>query len=166
MTEKKHTIVPFNKFSSYTRLVRVMAWTLRFIRNTRRQEPNFSTYLTGPEVLKAEQYLLKASQSQDFEEALAVLTSTKKTLPRASNLNHLFPLVDDDGIIRAGGRIKNSTVTWDQKHPVILRGKHPLTKLMIRSEHTRLLHAGPTLTFTSLSRKFQAQSCQDSDQAV
>ena len=154
VTEKKHTIVPFNKFSSYTRLVRVMAWTLRFIRNTRRKEPNFSTYLTGPEVLKAEQYLLKASQSQDFEEELAVLTYTKKTLPRASNLNYLFPFVDDDGIIRAGGRIKNSTVTWDQKHPVILRGKHPLTKLMIRSEHTRLLHAGPTLTFTSLSRKF------------
>ena len=39
-------------------------------------------------------------------------------------------------------------------HPVILSGKHPLTKLMIQTEHIRLLHAGPTLLTSSLSRRY------------
>jgi hypothetical protein len=153
VTENRHPLIPFNKFSCYTRLTRVIAWMLRFIQNTRKQEPNCLHFLSGAEIQRAEQYLLKTSQTQVFEEELAVLKSEKK-LPKASNLNHLFPFVDDAGIIRAGGRIKNSKVAYDQKHPVILHGKHPLTKLMIQWEHTRLLHAGPTLTFTSLSGKF------------
>ena len=39
-------------------------------------------------------------------------------------------------------------------HPVILSGKHILTKLIIRFEHTRLLHAGITLLSSSLNGKY------------
>ena len=39
-------------------------------------------------------------------------------------------------------------------HPLILYGKHPLTKSIIQSEHTRLLHAGPTYLHSSLSRQY------------
>ena len=37
---------------------------------------------------------------------------------------------------------------------MILHGNHHLTKLLVRSEHIRLLHAGPTLVLSSLSRRF------------
>ena len=37
---------------------------------------------------------------------------------------------------------------------MILDGKHPITKLIIRSEHLRLMHAGPTLLLSSLNRKY------------
>lgn len=36
----------------------------------------------------------------------------------------------------------------------IVRGKHNVTKLIIVSEHVCLLHAGPTLVNSSLSRRF------------
>ena len=39
-------------------------------------------------------------------------------------------------------------------HPALLHGKHPLTHLIIRDEHLRLLHAGPTLLTASLSRRY------------
>lgn len=42
--------------------------------------------------------------------------------------------------------------SYSRQHPIILHSKHPLTKLLIHSEHLRPLHSGPTLLSTSLSR--------------
>ena len=53
-----------------------------------------------------------------------------------------------------GGRESNLALAYSQKHPIILHGNHHLTKLLVRLEHIRLLHAGPTLVFSSLSRRF------------
>ena len=39
-------------------------------------------------------------------------------------------------------------------HPVILHGKHSITKLLVKTEHVRLLHAGPTLLSASIGRRF------------
>ena len=39
-------------------------------------------------------------------------------------------------------------------HPVILHGRHPLTKPIVHSEHLRMLHAGPTLLSSALTRRF------------
>ncbi len=50
--------------------------------------------------------------------------------------------------------MRNSKVEYSQRHPAILHGQHPLTKLIVRSEHARLLHAGPTLVSSSLNRRF------------
>ena len=38
---------------------------------------------------------------------------------------------------------------YDKRHPFIMPGKHPLTKMLIEYEHARLLHAGPTLVAAS-----------------
>ena len=48
-------LIPFNKFSSYNKLVRVMAWILRFAHNINPQrEIKYSGHLTVPELQKAE----------------------------------------------------------------------------------------------------------------
>ena len=49
---------------------------------------------------------------------------------------------------------QESKLAYCMMHPVILSGKHPLTKLMIQTEHVRLLHAGPTLLMSSLNRRY------------
>ena len=38
-------------------------------------------------------------------------------------------------------KLINSKLSFSQSHPVILEGKHSVTKLLIRSEHIRLMHA-------------------------
>lgn len=40
-------------------------------------------------------------------------------------------------------------------HPIILHADHQITKLLIRAEHARLLHAGPTLTMNSMGLRFR-----------
>ena len=50
-------------------------------------------------------------------------------LPLNSKLLSLSPLLDDHGILRVGGRQQNAKFSYNCKHPVIIHGKHPLTKL-------------------------------------
>ena len=76
--------------------------------------------------------------------------SSNSVLPSESCLS-LHPFLDSSGILRDGGRQQNSRLSYASLHPVILHGKHPITKLIIRAEHLRLLHAGPTLLTLSSS---------------
>ena len=48
----------------------------------------------------------------------------------------------------------------------ILHGKHPITKLIISSEHTRLLHAGPTLVMASLCRHYHIVGCRKAIRSI
>ncbi len=75
-------------------------------------------------------------------------------LPHKSQLVNVRPFLDSDGIMRVSGRNQRSQLAYSAMHPVILSGKHPITRLIIRSEHIRLLHAGPTLLNSSLNCKY------------
>ena len=78
-----------------------------------------------------------------------------RSLPKTSRLLPFRPIWDKErSIVRVGGRMSNSTLSYSQSHPVILDGKHPITKLIIHSEHLRLMHAGPTLLLSSLNQRF------------
>ena len=159
--EPAQPIVPLTQYSSYTRLQRVVAWIFRFIRNCRSPKCDDtvtttaarSHCLTVSELSEAEKYLLKLSQASHFPKEITLLKS-KGQLPAHSSLLPLHPFVDSDGILRVGGRETNSNLAYSQMHPIIIHGKHLLTRMIIRREHLRLLHAGPTPVSSSLSRQF------------
>lgn len=150
-------LIPLDRFSSYTHLKRVTAWVMRFIGNCRaaanKQQKTSQPHLNVPELQKAEFYWLAVAQEQHFAKEIADLHKGGQ-LHKASPLIPLRPFLDDDGLIRVGGREQNSNRAYFSQHPVILHGSHPLTHLIIRSEHRRLLHAGPTLLLCSLNRRF------------
>ena len=145
-------IIPTNQFSNFTRLKRVTAWILRFISNLRTtvSQRCFSPHLIVPELNSAEGYWLTVTK---------FLNDTIKkglSLSKASKLLPFRPIWDKEySVVRVGGRISNSTLSYSQLHPVILDGKHPITKLIIHSEHLRLMHAGPILLLSSLNRRFR-----------
>lgn len=56
--------------------------------------------------------------------------------------------------LRVGGRLTNAPVPYNQKHPMILPYKHPLTTLIVTYEHHRLLHAGCQHTLSSIRTRF------------
>ena len=129
------------------------AWILRFVHNCRNRAEKKSSSLSVWELRAAERYWIKIIQDTHF---LEEITSLKKQIPlhSSSPLLSLHPFVDSSGLLRVGGRRKLSMSPYHSKHPIILAGKHPLTRLIIRTEHLRLLHAGPTLLASSLSRQY------------
>ncbi len=144
-------IIPLDRYSSFNQLKRVTAWALRFLKNCRERSNRLSSPLSAEELHKAECYWIQIIQHSHFENEIQAL-SKKCSLSSSSPLLSLHPFIDSSNVLRVGGRRQLSKSLYGSRHPVILHGKHPLTRLIIRSEHTRLLHAGPTLLAASLTR--------------
>ena len=97
--------------------------------------------------------MIAVVQRQHFTEEIKALKK-QSALSSSSSLLSLHPILDSNDLLRVGGRQQNSKLLYSKQHPLILLGKHPVTKLIILTEHKRLLHAGPTLLSSSLSRRY------------
>ena len=149
-------IFPVDRCSSFTRLQRVTAWILRFVSNCgalKRGSPRVSGPISTRELEQATMYWVSISQATHFTSVREVLKSNT-SLHKSSPLLSLNPFLDGNNLLRVGGRQRNSQLPYGQRHPLILHAKHAVTKLLIRTEHLRLLHAGPLLTAASLGRRF------------
>ena len=155
-------LFPLDRYSSFTRITRITAWIQRFVANCRaRKQGNCrnTASLNVQEINAAKSYWILTSQRASFAEEVQAMTKGRK-IPKSSPLLTLHPFLDSAGILRVGGRESNSQLCYLSKHPVILDGKHSLTRLVVRSEHLRLLHAGPTLLAASLCRRFHIIRCR------
>ena len=149
-------VFPMDRFSSFSRLKRVTAWMIRFVSNCRARQRNLSRVsgqLTLNELRKAVSYWVCISQAAHFKTEVKALESGT-SLPRSCSLISLNVFLDEDGLLRVGGRQQNSRLSYDGQHPIILHGTHPVSKLLIHVEHLHLLHAGPLLVSASLGRRF------------
>ena len=124
-----------------------------------------SPHLTTEELIKADNYWISLSQKDHFFLEIESLKNNSIT-SESSPLFMLHPFVDSNGIVRVGGRIQNAGIPYNSRHPIILHGKHSLTKLIIYLEHLRLLHAGPTLIMTSLCRHYHIIGCRKAVRSV
>lgn len=155
LTTTTNELPLLEKTSSYTRLRRITAWMRRFCNNCRAssREESFKTgALTTAELFAAEDLWLSLVQRTTFPDEIGTLRMGRQIT--GGPLLALHPFLDSNGLMRVGGRLTHSTEPYAKIHPVIIPGKNTLTKLIIRTEHQRLLHAGPTLVAASLSRRF------------
>ncbi len=146
-------VISLDRYSRFHQLKRVTAWALRFVKNCRERssQNRLSTPLTAEELNRAECYWLRMIQQSHFENEMQAL-SKGCLLSTSSPLLSLHPFIDSSNLLRVSGRRQLCESPYESRHPIILHGRHPLTRLIIRSEHARLLHAGPTLLNASLTR--------------
>ncbi|XP_054709076.1 sodium/hydrogen exchanger 3-like [Uloborus diversus] len=71
-----------------------------------------------------------------------------------SKLKFLNPFIDQEGLIRVGGRLSHSDVNFNQKHPIILPAGNKLTKLIFQYYHKRDLHVGPQALLNTIRLKY------------
>jgi len=136
-----------DKFASYSRLLRMVAYCLRFLPNRK----NVGS-LTATEIAEAEIRVLKILQGSRFAEEIKKLKN--KTSVNKSTLANLNPFLDEYGLVRVGGRLQNSQLSFSQKHPVILPNRHPLTDRIIREIHEKHHHTGIQATLYILRQRF------------
>jgi hypothetical protein len=123
---------------------------LRFVKNVR--SPTSASLVRHPsltvaELVAAENYLVSIIQEESFPEEFDLLRG-KLPLPKSSRLLPLRPFFDESqSILRVGGRLCHSKLCYSKMHPIILHGVHPVTKLIVETEHLRLMHACPSRRF-------------------
>lgn len=145
----------YDRYSSLTKLIRVVAYCKRFIRNT------LSKYVDkyyGP--IQANEYdvaticIIKQVQAVCFDREISDLQNSR-VVHCKSPLRHLKPFIDENNLIRVGGRLKHaSTLDVFQRHPIVLPSKCNFTKLIFLREHEILLHGGPQAMLASVRLKY------------
>lgn len=142
-----------HKHSNYSRLLHTVAYLNRFIFNCKNKHDKITGHLTQEEIQSSLLTILKHCQSKMFAEEYSLLLAGKP-LPTKNRLLSLSPFLDSNNIIRVGGRLDNSPYTYDHKHPVLLCSKHHITKLIFRTQHLKLLHAGPLCLLANIRQTY------------
>nr|CAH7752205.1 unnamed protein product [Callosobruchus chinensis] len=79
------------------------------------------------------------AQRECFSQEISDLLSKNK-ISKKSKLLMLNPFLDENNVLRVGGRLENSMYSYDKKHPIILSSKHHLSKLIFEREHLKFYH--------------------------
>ena len=92
--------------------------------------------------------------SKDSRETI-VLYFTEKSSTRFGKTKRRFykldPVFDEKGIIRAEGRLNESNLPIEMKHPVLLPSEHYIVYLFALYHHRDLLHQGYRVVLANLS---------------
>lgn len=154
VTSIPHTWFPFERFSNWNKLKRAFAYVLRFVKNCKAKPDSRNLlHLTVDELNESSIKLIKIAQQESFREDYITLQK-KGQLSSNSKILSLHPFIDEQGILRVGGRLTNSEYPYSKKFPILLLPGHHITKLIFENEHQRLLHAGPQLLLSSIRDTF------------
>ena len=156
----------FERFSSWLQLKRIVAWIIGYknlLRNAvekRKQGEqlqflckNKASPLSVKEMEDSEREIIKAVQIHSFHEELMSLKTGHSAVKKSSRITKLDPVLVD-GVIRVGGRLQNSPINQESKHPVILPKDHHISTLIIRHHHLVCGHCGPEHTLSLLREKY------------
>ena len=156
-----------SRYSSWDSLRKAIAWLVRFKKylvGLLNKDPDSIPKgpLTVREVVAAESVIIKAVQHNSFPAELAAvgqeaLENQKKCVARSSPIRNLNPFVAEE-ILRVGGRLENSPVSFQTKHPVILPSKHHVTNLIIQNCHRQQGHCGPSQVLAFIRERFHELS--------
>ena len=138
------------KFSSFVTIQRILAYVFRFIFNLKNKVKKHTintNSLNSLELHNSLCFLVYFTQQTYFVDELNNKEFSKP-------LKKLNVFIDDNRLLRVGGRLKFSNLSFDAKHPFLLPRQSRLTTLLIDYYHKAYLHAGlRTLQFL-LSQKF------------
>lgn len=140
-----------SKYSSWTKLQRVIAFMLRFAHNTRHASSKITGTLSSNELQRSVITICKTVQQQEFTTEYEHL---KKNKVFTSKLQNLSPFLDENGLIRVGGRLKNAHISSHAKHPILLPKSGNISSLIVDYYHLKNLHAGPQLLQSLVAQHF------------
>ncbi|XP_072392197.1 uncharacterized protein [Diabrotica undecimpunctata] len=140
------------RFSSFTKYVRTIAYVLRFGNNARSGTQKLSGALEVSELQNSEMKIIKLLQNSSFSSEIADLKGNK--IISNKSLLQFAPFLDKNEMLRVGGRLRYSEVTFDQKYPLLLPSKNHVVRLILKKEHLRLHHAGPQNTLSQVRLRY------------
>ena len=160
----------FKRYSSWPSLRRAIAILIAKVKSLKERntsdKPSQSVHYQhqSPDVIdRAAKVIIKAVQREAFKEEFEVIAQSssendssrneakvrKKSLKK-STLYQLDPYVDDAGILRVGGRLRQTNLSFNEKHPVLLPKGHHLSMLILRYYHEQVHHQRRQTTHRAL----------------
>ncbi|XP_023948869.2 uncharacterized protein LOC112053624 [Bicyclus anynana] len=153
--ENKFTCLPAcpdpARFSSWLRLLKSTCMVLAFVDKVCKK---LTGEVDGAMMARAERLLMLYAQAQSFAEDLEHLKN-QNILDKKSKLLTLTPFLDEQGILRVGGRIDAATgIPREVKHPIILDGRHPIARLIVMHYHKKFAHGNHETIVNELKQRY------------
>ncbi|XP_055522525.1 uncharacterized protein LOC129716715 [Wyeomyia smithii] len=180
-----HEVIVDNRCSRWTTLLRGTAYVLRFLNNCKRKKNKLPIItmkatetqrklikakhetiqlpLSKEEFQKAESVLWKQAQFDGFPDEMSALMTNITLKPgqeperitKSSCIYKLTPVLDENGVLRVGGRMETSTdIPFVKRFPIILPRKHGLTRKIIQFYHEKFGHANRETVVNELRQRF------------
>ena len=148
--EEKKPMIQWERFSNFNRLVNAMTYVQRAFR---KHKPATKT-LNVEEREGAQVSIFRLLQQEQFAEEMKSLKAEKEILENFKILQ-FSPFIDQQGLIRAQGRIGKSQLNFETKHPILLHWKHHVVELFLRNEHKSIRHEGTEHVRNIVQQKFR-----------
>lgn len=157
--------LPLLEYSeNLNKLANIAAFVFRFVRNCQRKvlvermnkkqllrltsSKNMSEFIRKNVQLPSEhekssalKYFIKQEQALEYAAEFAYFANRdKRHFPERSKLLALKPFMDEDGLLRVGGRLSNATIPYDTKHPLIVPPGSRMCELIIADAHFQTFH--------------------------
>ncbi|UYV81864.1 hypothetical protein LAZ67_20002726 [Cordylochernes scorpioides] len=135
------------RYGDYHRIVRIVAYLLRFKRKTvsdqsrPRQHDKMSKEISVEEFEEAEKVVLRHIQLISFGRD-------------DKRINKLNAFTDEYGLYRIKSQLYFGEDDYDTRCPIVLPGENQVVKLLIRKEHEMMSHAGIQTTQQLVRRRF------------
>ena len=142
----------FTRFSSFRKLQRVIGLVLRFVNNTRQKDPKKrckEASVTILEMRAAMLTIVRVIQLSEYEEDIQRIQEKV----RCKDIENLSPIYEN-GLLRVGGRLQHSDLSYDRKHQLILPQKNSVVKLLVRAIHEENAHVGPQGVVAAIRQRF------------
>ena len=97
------------------------------------------------ELRQSRNVIILSVQQETYAEEIDCIKD-QRNMPKSSPLRMLDPFIDEDGLLRVGGRIRESHLGYEEKRPLIIPGRHHVASLLVRHYHTESQHQGRHFT--------------------
>ncbi|XP_050667011.1 uncharacterized protein LOC126966802 [Leptidea sinapis] len=141
-----------DRFSSWSKLLRCVVFICRFAKLLPLREA-----IVASDLNYAENLIWRQVQRAHFPNEIANLQKGKCCSPAFQRLK---PFTQDK-LIRVGGRLRNSDLSFDNKHPIILPRKGHIVNLLVDYNHKLNCHAGPDLLMSILRQRYWILSARN-----
>ncbi|XP_067945353.1 uncharacterized protein [Watersipora subatra] len=133
------------KWSSWIKITKIVSNIVIFITACQKTKLTDSS----PQSKLIFNMIVKLVQQHYFANELLLLKG-KARLPKSTTLSSLDPFLDKCGVIRVGGRLRDSLSCYEVRHPAILPGKSQVTKAFAYFKHVEAAHQGRATTANAL----------------
>ena len=142
-----YILTRLSQFSSWTKMKRIVALCLQFPKESERGRSR--SELCVQLLSQAETAIVKMVQSETYGLEIQQLQEEGK-IPSAKPIAKLDPFLDDQGVLRVGGRLRQADMAFNKKHPALLPKEHPVTKALLLHLHQHTAHQGRGMLVSTL----------------
>ncbi|GFS65785.1 integrase catalytic domain-containing protein [Trichonephila clavipes] len=113
-----------------------------FNKNIKAKEScNKEKYLTADGIKRSTEFLAKIAQLSEFKAEIDALKKGKG-VSKTYKLKALDPFLDENSLLRVGGRFSNADLPFEAQHQIIIPSKHKFTKLLFEHMHKKIFQIG------------------------